>query len=125
MSETLHPKWDKNDHLLSILAKNTQQHSNEVTMREYDHNVWQAYTWAQYVEQVLNMTTGMHTKVIKANDIVLFVGDNRPALYFGMLSAIALKAIPSPAYPDQPPEGLAVQINSESIRYAIAEDQEQ
>ncbi|MDN5844544.1 MAG: AMP-binding protein, partial [Alcaligenaceae bacterium] len=58
-------------------------------------------------------------------DFVLVVGDNRPALYFGMLGVIALRAIPSPAYPDQPPEGLVGQIQRENIRHAIAEDQEQ
>lgn len=125
MTDNLHPNWDKNDHLLTLLANNAKNYPNEVAMREYDHGVWQEYTWQQYLEQVLNIAAGLETKGIKAGDVVLFVGDNRPALYFGMLGAIALKAIPSPAYPDQPPEGLAIQINSENIKYAIAEDQEQ
>lgn len=124
-SKKLHPNWDENDHLLNILAKNAKQFPDQVAMREYDHGVWQEYTWQQYLDEVLEVAAGLELRGVKAGDIVLFVGDNRPALYFGMLGAIALRAIPSPAYPDQPPEGLAVQIKSENIRYAIAEDQEQ
>src|SRR5699024_9117916 len=56
---------------------------------------------------------------------MLVIGDNRPALYFSMLGAGALCAIPSPAYPDTQPEELATQIRNERIRFAVAEDQEQ
>lgn len=125
MTDNLHPNWDPQDHLITLLEKNAKTHPKDVAMREYDHGVWQEYTWQEYLDQVLAIAAGLESRGVKAGDVVLFVGDNRPALYFGMLGAIALKAIPSPAYPDQPPEGLAHQVNSESIRYAVAEDQEQ
>lgn len=120
-----HPDWHTNDHLLALLADNAQRYPNQIAMREYDHGIWQEYTWAHYLDEVLNFAAGLQANGVKPGDIVLVVGDNRPALYFGMLGIIALRAIPSPAYPDQPPEGLVGQIQREDIRHAIAEDQEQ
>ncbi|MFA7438637.1 long-chain fatty acid--CoA ligase [Castellaniella sp.] len=125
LSQRLHPEWRDTDHLLALLAENARQYPDRVAVREYDHGIWQEYTWARYLQRVLEFAAGLEARGVGPGDVVLFVGDNRPALYFGMLGAIALRAIPSPAYPDQPPEGLAGQIRAEAIRHAVAEDQEQ
>ncbi len=125
LSQQLHPNWQDKDNLIALLAENARSYPKQVAMREYDHGIWQEYTWADYLQNVLRFAAGLERRGVKPGDIILFVGDNRPALYFGMLGAIALRAIPSPAYPDQPPEGIAGQIQRESIRLAVAEDQEQ
>src|SRR3546814_15110419 len=88
-------------------------------MSKNDHGVWQEYTWARYLDEVLSFAAGLERRGVGRGDIVLVVGDNRPALYFGMLGVIALRAIPSPAYPDQPPEAdrkSAVEGKSVSVR---------
>ncbi|MDN5843312.1 MAG: AMP-binding protein, partial [Alcaligenaceae bacterium] len=83
-----HPDWRPDDHLLTLLADNAQRYPNEVAMREYDHGVWQEYTWARYLDEVLNFAAGLERCGVGQGDIVLVVGDNRPALYFGMLGVI-------------------------------------
>ena len=120
-----HPDWKHDDHLLTILVDNALRFPDQVAMRERDQGVWQEYTWSRYLDEVLCFAAGLEAQGVKPDDIVLIIGDNRPALYFSMLGAIALRAIPSPAYPDTRPEELAGQIRRENIRYAIAEDQEQ
>ena len=124
-SVRLHPHWQENDHLLQRLADNARQFPNQVAMRERDHGVWQEYTWQEYLDTVLAFAAALEARGVGPHDIVLVIGDNRPALYFSMLGAIALRAIPSPAYPDTQPEELAGQIQREHIRLAVAEDQEQ
>ncbi len=120
-----HPNWQNDDHLLAILVDNARRFPNQVAMRERDQGVWQEYTWSRYLDEVLCFAAGLEARGVKPEDIVLVIGDNRPALYFSMLGAIVLRAIPSPAYPDTRPEELAGQIRREHIRYAVAEDQEQ
>lgn len=125
LSRQLHPAWDENDHLLSVLASNAKNYPTQVAMRERDHGIWQQYTWQDYLDNVLGFAAGLETLGVKEGDIILILGDNRPALYFAMLGIIALRAIPSPAYPDTTPEELSGQIKREEIRFAIGEDQEQ
>lgn len=120
-----HPDWRNDDHLLALLVDNARRFPDQVAMRERDQGVWQEYTWSRYLDEVLCFAAGLETHGVKPEDIVLVIGDNRPALYFSMLGAIVLRAIPSPAYPDTRPEELAGQIRRENIRYAVAEDQEQ
>ena len=113
------------DHLLAVLAANARQHGGEIAMRERERGIWQEYSWQTYLEQVVAAAAGLEALGVAPGDKVLIVGDNRPALYFAMLGAIALRAVPSPAYPDFTPEQLLGQIEREQVRFAIAEDQEQ
>lgn len=124
-SASLHPDWEDGDHLIAILARNAREHGAEIAMRERDHGIWQEISWADYLERVLSLAAGLDAAGLKPRDTILVIGDNRPALYIGMLAAITLTAIPSPAYPDTNPDEIAGQMRREGIRFAIAEDQEQ
>lgn len=124
-SARLRPHWRPEDHLLSVLARNAREHPDEVALRERDHGIWQEYSWASYLDTVLAFAAGLEMHGVGPGDILLVIGDNRPNLYFAMLGAIALRAIPSPAYPDTPPSELTGQLKREQIKLAVAEDQEQ
>ena len=124
-SVRLRPHWKPEDHLLSVLARNAREHPDRVALRERDHGIWQEYSWASYLDTVLAFAAGLEMHGVGPGDILLVIGDNRPNLYFAMLGAIALRAIPSPAYPDTPPSELTGQLKREQIKLAVAEDQEQ
>ncbi|WP_280110087.1 AMP-binding protein [Pseudaminobacter salicylatoxidans] len=113
-SAALHPNWREGDHLLALLAKNAGERPNEVAMRERDHGIWQEYSWADYLDIVVSFAAGLEEAGVTAHDLVAVIGDNRPNLYFAMLGAICLRAVPSPAYPDVPPEELAGQLRREA-----------
>ena len=115
----------EDDHLIAVLAANARSHGSEIAMRERDRGIWQEISWQAYLEQVLAAAAGLEALGVAPAEKLLVVGDNRPALYFGMLGAISLRAVPSPAYPDFTPEQLLGQIQREGVRVAIAEDQEQ
>ncbi|MBK1698063.1 AMP-dependent synthetase/ligase [Rhodovibrio salinarum] len=120
-----HPDWQADDTLLNHLARNAREVPDRVAMRERDHGIWQEYTWSDYLERVLALAAGLEQYGLKAGEQMLVIGDNRPALYFAMLSAGALRAVPSPAYPDATPQEIGDQVQRESIRVALGEDQEQ
>lgn len=124
-SAQMHPNWARDDNLISALANNARNYPQQVAMRERDHGIWQEYSWSEYLEQVLCFAAGLEVQGIKPEENIFVVGDNRPALYIGMLGAIVLRAVPSPAYPDTTPDEVAGQLRREKIRYALAEDQEQ
>ncbi|MER1967459.1 AMP-binding protein [Castellaniella sp. GW247-6E4] len=117
--------WRDDDHLIAVLAENARTHGDMVAMRERDRGIWQEYRWRDYLDQVLGAAAGLEALGMAPGDNVLVIGDNRPALYFGMLGVIALRAVPSPAYPDTTPDELFGQLDREGVRCAIAEDQEQ
>ncbi len=122
---TLHPNWDANDHLLTVLARNARERGDEVAMRERDQGIWHEYTWQEYLERVLSLAAALEARGVQAGDRVLVMGDNRPMLYLGMLAVVCLRAMPSPAYPDTNPQEILRQLEAESIRAALVEDQEQ
>lgn len=124
-SITLHPDWNTDDHLISILRSNAEQHGNEIAMRERERGIWREYTWHDYLDQVICFAAGLESLGVQPEDNILVLGDNRPTLYFGMIGAIVLRAVPSPAYPDTTPEEILDQMQRETIRFALAEDQEQ
>ncbi len=121
--QAAHPGQD--DHLIALLAANAREHAAQVAMRERSRGIWQEYTWQDFLGNVVEAAAGLEALGVVPQDQVLVVGDNRPALYFGMLAAITLRAIPSPAYPDFTPQQLLGQLQREGVRFAIAEDQEQ
>ena len=56
---------------------------------------------------------------------MLVIGDNRSSLYIGMVAAMAVRAVPAPAYPSTVPAELSELARREKYRFAFAEDQEQ
>ena len=121
----LHPNWVADDHLINLLRHNAREHGDEIAMREREYGIWQEYTWKDYLDRVLCFAAGLDALGVKPEDNILVIGDNRPGLYFGMVGAVALRAVPSPAYPDTTPEEIAGHMEREGIRFALAEDQEQ
>ncbi len=119
------PGGPEGEQLLAVLAHNARTHGAAVALRERDRGIWEETSWQALLEHVQRAAAGLEALGVKPHDKVLIVGDNRPALYFAMLGAIALRAVPSPAYPDFTPEQLLGQLEREHVRFAVAEDQEQ
>ena len=124
-SAALHPDWEADDHLIALLQQNASAHGDTVAMRERERGIWREYTWKDYLDRVLCFAAGLEALGAEPEDNILVIGDNRPTLYFAMLGAVMLRAVPSPAYPDTTPEEIMGQMEREDIRFALAEDQEQ
>jgi len=111
--------------LITLLAENARTHGSTVAMRERDRGIWQEFTWDDVLSEVLAFAAALDEMGFKPGDGLLVIGDNRPRLYFGMLSAAALRGLPAPIYPDVPPDDLEYYAGNSRARFALAEDQEQ
>lgn len=111
--------------LISLLAANARTHGSSIAVRERDRGIWREFTWDTVLSEVLAFAAAVDAMGFRPGDGLLVIGDNRPRLYFGMLSAAALRGFPAPVYPDVPPDDLEYYAGNSRARFALAEDQEQ
>jgi long-chain acyl-CoA synthetase len=94
-------------------------------VREKDLGIWQAWTWAQALEEVRLLACGLAAQGFMRGDRLAVVGDNRPRLYWSMMAAQALGGIPVPLYQDAVAAEMAFVLRDADVGFAVAEDQEQ
>ena len=94
-------------------------------MREKEFGIWQSWTWAGVLDEVRSLACGLAALGLKRGDKLAIIGDNRPQLYWSMVAAQAIGAVPVPMYQDSMAEELAYVLAHSEARFAIVEDQEQ
>jgi long-chain acyl-CoA synthetase len=94
-------------------------------MREKDRGIWQQTSWQQVLESVLACAAGLQSLGLGRREAMLVLGDNRPHLYMGMLSAGALGCYAMPVYPDATLDEILHVAQDVHVRFVLAEDQEQ
>lgn len=119
--------WDFNTDttLIRILEHNARLLGDRVAMREKYLGIWQETTWSQVLDTVLECAAGMEQLGFGPRDAVLVLGDNRPRLYMGMLSAATLCGYAMPVYPDATLDEIRHFLQEAQVRFVLAEDQEQ
>jgi len=108
-----------------LLAHNASARGARAAIREKDLGIWQAWSWAEVARQVETMAAGLAEIGVRRGDKMLVVGDNRPRLYWSMVAAQAVGAIPVPVYQDSVAREMAFVVEHAEARFAMAEDQEQ
>ena len=68
---------------------------------------------------------GLHRLGLKRGETIAIVGANRPKLYWSVMAAQTLGAIPVPVYADAVADELAFVLAHADVRFAAVEDQEQ
>jgi long-chain acyl-CoA synthetase len=111
--------------LVRILAANARAFPQRVAMREKDRGIWQQISWSQVLDSVLACAAGLQSLGLARREALLVLGDNRPHLYMGMLSAGALGCYAMPVYPDATLEEILHVAQDVRARFVLAEDQEQ
>jgi long-chain acyl-CoA synthetase len=104
---------------------NARRLPGKVAIREKGYGIWQAYSWARYVEETRDIALGLAAIGFARGDKTAIVGDNRPALYWAMLATQALGGIPVPLYQDSIEAEMQYIVDHAEARYAVVEDQEQ
>ncbi|MBI2527850.1 MAG: AMP-binding protein [Candidatus Rokubacteria bacterium] len=108
-----------------LVERNSRQFPRKVAIREKDYGIWQSYTWRDYFEQSRLIALGLAALGFARGDKVAIVGDNRPQLYWAMLSAQALGGVPVPLYQDSIEKEMQYIVDHAEARFAVVEDQEQ
>ena len=79
-----------------LLIRNAQLYGTRPAMRHKDLGVWQTWTWAQVLEIVRAYAVGLNRLGLKRGETIAIVGANRPKLYWSVMAAQMLGAIPVP-----------------------------
>jgi long-chain acyl-CoA synthetase len=113
------------DTLPKLLLRNGAQFGDRPAFRHKDLGIWQTWTWAEVAELVRAYAAGLHRLGLQPGDTIAVVGSNRPKLYWTMMAAQALRAIPVPVYSDAVADELAFVLAHAEAKFVAAQDQEQ
>jgi len=108
-----------------LLVRNAHLYGARPAMRHKDLGIWQTWTWSQVHDVVRAYAAGLHRLGVKRGETIAIVGGNRPKLYWSVMAAQMLGAIPVPVYADAVAEELAYVLAHADVRFAAVEDQEQ
>ena len=113
------------DSIPKVLLHNAATRGARPAIREKDYGIWQTWTWADVLLEVRALACGLASLGLTRGDKLAIIGDNRPQLYWSMVAAQAIGAIPVPMYQDSVANELQYVLDHAEARFAIAEDQEQ
>ena len=108
-----------------LLIRNAHSYGARPAMRHKDLGIWQSWTWGQLNEIVRAYAVGLHRLGLKRGETIAIVGANRPKLYWSVMAAQTLGAIPVPVYADAVADELSYVLAHAEVRFAAVEDQEQ
>ena len=113
------------DTLPKLLRRNAQEFGNLPANREKAYGIWQSWTWAEVESEIRALALGLAARGLEPGDRLAIIGDNRPKLYWGMIAAQYVGAIPVPIYQDSVAEEMAWVLRHAGTKFALAENQEQ
>jgi len=113
------------DTFAKLLVRNAEQFADRPAMRHKDFGIWQTWTWAQLLGEVRAYAVGLSRLGVRRGDRIAIVGANRPKLYWSIMAAQMLGAIPVPVYADAVADELAFVLAHAEVRFAAVQDQEQ
>jgi long-chain acyl-CoA synthetase len=108
-----------------ILLRNARIFADRPAVREKAYGIWQTWTWAQVRDEIQTYSMGLKELGLKRGDKLAIVGDNRPRLYWSMVAAQALGAVPVPVYQDSVAEEMGYVFKHAGVHFAVVENQEQ
>ena len=108
-----------------LLLENVRVRGEKPAMRFKTGGIWQSWSWSQVNTEVRALAVGFKALGLKRNDKIAIVGGNRPKLYWSMLAAQVVGAIPVPLYADAIADELAYVLNNAEVTFACVQDQEQ
>ena len=108
-----------------LLVRNAHLYGPRPAIRHKDLGIWQTWTWGELLEIIRAYATGLSRLGLKRGDTIAIVGANRPKLYWSVMAAQMLGAIPVPVYADAVADELSFVLAHAEVRFAAVEDQEQ
>ncbi|HEY9019082.1 MAG TPA: AMP-binding protein [Paracoccaceae bacterium] len=109
----------------ALLQRNAQRFADKPAYREKEFGIWQTWTWKDVQREVNNLARGLINLGVNEGDFIAIIGSNRPQLYWSMVTAQSVGAVPVPLYQDSAAEEMAYVLDHCGARFVIVEDQEQ
>src|SRR4029450_83130 len=104
-----------------LLARNAAMRGDRPAFRHKDLGIWRTWTWAEVDAIVRSYALGLSRLGLKGGETVAIVGSNRPKLYWSVMAAQALGAVPVPVYADAVADELAYVLAHAEVRCAAGE----
>ncbi|WP_164660927.1 AMP-binding protein [Tropicibacter sp. Alg240-R139] len=111
--------------LPALLQRNATQHGTSPAYREKEFGIWQTWTWSQTEKEIEALALGLINLGVNEGDFIAIIGRNRPYLYWAMVAAQSVGAVPVPLYQDANAEEMAYVLQHCGARFVIVSDQEQ
>jgi len=108
-----------------LLIRNAEIFRTRPAIRHKDLGIWQTWTWAQVLDQVIPFSLGLAELGLKRGDKFAVIGRNKPRLYWAMCAGQALGAVPVPVYADAVADEMVYVLEHAEVTIAVVEDQEQ
>jgi long-chain acyl-CoA synthetase len=109
----------------ALLARNVAQFGSKPAYREKEFGIWQSWTWAEAAEEIQAIAFGFLALGVEKGDHIAIVGRNRPAMYWSMVAAMKVGAVPVPMYQDAVAEEMTYALDHSGARFVVCGDQEQ
>ncbi|KUF12765.1 AMP-binding protein [Pseudoponticoccus marisrubri] len=109
----------------ALLRRNAERFGDAPAYREKEYGIWQSWSWAETEQEIEAFALGLLNMGVAKGDYVAIIGRNRPTLYWSMVAAQMVGAIPVPLYQDAVAEEMRYVLGHCGARFVIAADQEQ
>ncbi|WP_299931879.1 AMP-binding protein [uncultured Pelagimonas sp.] len=109
----------------ALLQRNAEKFSDRPAYREKEYGIWQSWTWKEASKEIEALALGLLNLGVNRGDHVAIIGRNRPYLYWSMVAAQMVGAVPVPLYADAVAEEMEYVLSHCGARFVIAADQEQ
>ncbi|WP_085797260.1 AMP-binding protein [Falsiruegeria litorea] len=111
--------------LPALLHRNATQYGSSPAYREKEFGIWQTWSWSQTEKEIEALALGLINLGVNEGDFIAIIGRNRPYLYWAMVAAQSVGAVPVPLYQDANAEEMAYVLQHCGARFVIVSDQEQ
>ncbi|HEX4779765.1 MAG TPA: AMP-binding protein [Usitatibacter sp.] len=108
-----------------LLLRHARELPGRPAIREKHLGIWQSWTWSQVRSEVEFLACGLAAAGLERGMHVAVIGANRPRLYWTLIAAQVLGAIPVPFYEDAVADEMVYVFRDAEIAFAVVEDQEQ
>jgi long-chain acyl-CoA synthetase len=109
----------------ALLERNVARFGASPAYREKEFGIWQSWSWSETASEIEALALGLINMGVNEGDFVAVIGRNRPYLYWSIVAAEMVGAIPVPLYQDANAEEMAYVLEHCGARFVIVADQEQ
>ncbi len=107
------------------MQRNAARFGDKPAYREKEYGIWQCWSWAEAATEIEDLALGFINLGVNAGDFIAIIGRNRPYLYWAIVAAQSVGAVPVPLYQDASADEMAYVMEHCGARFAVVQDQEQ
>ena len=116
---------ESRDTFPKLLLCHARERGDRPAIREKDLGIWQGWSWREVRDEVEWLACGLAEAGLQRGQHIAVIGSNRPRLYWTLIAAQSLGAIPVPFYEDAVAQEMTYVFQDAEIAFAVVEDQEQ